>query len=61
MSSGAMLSNCAPANAALKDYLLPGQDEVLEVSMTLGSTDGKYMFSPSTLELTQVRRSECTK
>ncbi|PNW83348.1 hypothetical protein CHLRE_05g246900v5 [Chlamydomonas reinhardtii] len=53
MSSGAMLSNCAPANAALKDYLLPGQDEVLEVSMTLGSTDGKYMFSPSTLELTQ--------
>mgnify|MGYP001807471586 CR=1 FL=1 len=56
-----MLSNCAPANAALKDYLLPGQDEVLEVSMTLGSTDGKYMFSPSTLELTQVRRSECTK
>ncbi|KAG2445077.1 hypothetical protein HYH02_008944 [Chlamydomonas schloesseri] len=55
MGSGAFLgsSNCMPANAALKDYLLPGQDEVIEVSMTLGSTDGKYVFQPNTLELTQ--------
>ncbi|GFR44522.1 hypothetical protein Agub_g5789, partial [Astrephomene gubernaculifera] len=45
----------APALAALKDYNLDPSAPIEEVSMQLGTEDGQYVFTPSTLEFTMGR------
>ncbi|PNH01899.1 hypothetical protein TSOC_012168 [Tetrabaena socialis] len=55
LSGAALLVAATKADAKLVDYNLVPDAPVEEVSMVLGTTDGHYMFTPSTVEFTQGR------